>query len=246
MDTGCSFNAENYVPFTQDRFLSNTENKSGLIAFLSLCLKRRGFIVISCPGDADPTIVKNALRYAKRNSGAVIVVADDTDVVVMLVHHWEVTMQDICFMEERWNKAWSVKDVCTRNIAIKEHLLFLHSWSGCDSTSAVFGKGKPKVAQMLAKPNEWKHLTETISSTWSDQADVGNASIQAFVLLYGGKNGDTLAKLRYSPVAHCSSLVHSVAFSSLMNCYRRTVNHCATSIICHSCSLSHTFISSSI
>ena len=66
-----TINAENHVPFTQDRFLSNTENKSSLIAFLSLDLKRRGFIVINWPGDADATdatIVKNALRYAKGNS----------------------------------------------------------------------------------------------------------------------------------------------------------------------------------
>ena len=54
-------------------------------------------------------------------------------------------MQDIYFLQERWSKAWSVKDSCARNVAIKEHLLFLHSWSGCDLTSAVFGKGKPKV-----------------------------------------------------------------------------------------------------
>ena len=84
---------------------------------------------------------------------------------------------------------------------------------------------------MLAKSNKWKHLAETVNSVWSNQFDVGNASIQAFVLFYGGKDGDTHAKLRYSAVAHCSSLVHSVAFSSLMNCYRRIVIHCATSIV---------------
>ena len=66
-----NINAENHVTFTQDCFLSNTENKSGLIALLPLDLKRRGFIVINCPGDADATdatTVKNALRYAKGNS----------------------------------------------------------------------------------------------------------------------------------------------------------------------------------
>ena len=54
-----NINEENHVPFTQDRFLSNTENKSSLIAFFSLHLKRRG--LINCPDDADATIVKNAL-----------------------------------------------------------------------------------------------------------------------------------------------------------------------------------------
>ena len=149
-----NINGENHILFTQDCFLSNTENKFSLIAFLSLHLKRRGLIVINCPVDADAAIVKNALRYAKWNSKIVIVVPDDTNVVVMLVHHWKAAMQDIYFLKEWWNKAWSVKNACTRNVAIKEHLLFLHSWSGCDSTSVVFGKGKPKVAQMLAKSNK--------------------------------------------------------------------------------------------
>ena len=72
----------------------------------------------------------------------------------MLFHHWEVAMQDIYFLEERWNKAWNVKDACKRNVTIKEHLLFLPSFSGYVSTSAVFGKGKPKVAPMLAKSND--------------------------------------------------------------------------------------------
>ena len=58
-------------------------------------------------------------------------------------------MQDIYFLEDRRNKVWSVKVACTRIVAIKEHLLFIHSWSGYDSTSAVSGKGKPKVAQMV-------------------------------------------------------------------------------------------------
>ena len=53
---------------------------------------------------------------------------------------------------------------------------------------------------MLTKSNEWKHLAETVSSLGSNQVDVGNASIQVFVLLYGGKDDDTFGKLRYSSV----------------------------------------------
>ena len=55
-----------------------------------------------------------------------------------------------------------------RDVTVKEHLLFLHSWSG-------FGKRKPKVVPMLGKSNEYRHLAETVSSPWNDQVDVGNA-----------------------------------------------------------------------
>ena len=56
-----NINAENHVPFTQDHFLGNTENKSGMTEFISVHLKRKGFIVINCPDNADTTIVKKAL-----------------------------------------------------------------------------------------------------------------------------------------------------------------------------------------
>ena len=89
--------------------------------------------------------METALEIAQKNLGPVTVVADDTDIVVMLVHHWQENMSEVYFLQERWSKAWSVKHASSRNEIIKEHLLFLHSWSGCDTTSAVFGKGKSKL-----------------------------------------------------------------------------------------------------
>ena len=66
------------MPFTQDRFLSNTENKVGLIKFLSLHLQEEGIYIINYPGDADSTIVKTALEIAQKILGPITVVADDT------------------------------------------------------------------------------------------------------------------------------------------------------------------------
>ena len=140
--------------------------------------------------------MKTTLEAAKDNLGSVTVVADDTDIAV-LVHHWQDSMADVYFLQERWSKAWSVEEASSRNKGIKEHLLFLHSWSGCDTTSAAYGKGKAKLVQALIKSDTWKHVSEVISNPWSDQVHVGDASIKAFTLLYGGKEDDTLAKLRY-------------------------------------------------
>ena len=47
-----------------------------MIEFISFHLKRRGFIVINCPDNADTTNVKKALQYVKLNSGTITVVAD--------------------------------------------------------------------------------------------------------------------------------------------------------------------------
>lgn len=186
---------ENHVPFTQDRFLSNLDNKANFVNFLSHHLKESGFLIINCPGDADSTIVKTALDIASTSVGYVAVVADDTDIAVMLVHHWQNNMCDIYFLQERWDKAWSIKDASLKNENLKQHLLFVHAWSGCDTVSSVFGKGKIKLVEYMTN-EKWKRLSEIVSSPWSTQAEVGQASIEAFILLYGGKNGCTLAKLR--------------------------------------------------
>ena len=169
---------ENPVPFTQDRFLSNTENKANFINFLSQHLIQSGYSTINCPDDADRTIVKTALDMANTGWGHVTVVADDTNIAVMLAHHWQSNMSDVYFFQERWNKAWSIKDARSKSENIKQHLLFVHAWSGCDTDE------------------KWQQLSEVLSSPWSNQAEVGDASIEAFTLLYGGKKGTTLAKLR--------------------------------------------------
>lgn len=61
----------------------------------------------------------------------------------------------------------------------------------------MYGKRKAKLVQAVIKSETWKHLSEVISNPWSDQVEVGDASIKAFTLLYGGKEDDTLAELRY-------------------------------------------------
>lgn len=91
-------------------------------------------------------------------------------------------------------------EASTRNKSIKEHLLFLHSWSGCDTTSSMFGKGKNKLVESLIGSDVLQNISEVISNPWSDQSEVGNASIKAAVLIYGGKGNDTLSKLRYKVV----------------------------------------------
>ena len=192
---------ENQVPFTQDRFLSNTANKSSFIVYLSECLREAGIRVVNCPGDADATIVKTALEIARNALHPVLVVADDTDIAVMLVHNWEQDLSDIYFMQERWNRAWSVKDSCTRNESIKEHLLFLHAFSGCDTTSAIYSKGKAHLISICKKSEAMRVVSEVICSPWSTQAEVGTASVKAFKMLYGGKEQDTLQRLRYSIIS---------------------------------------------
>ena len=162
----------NTVPFTQDRFLSNTENKANFINFLSRYLLQVGYSTINCPGNADSTIVKTALEIA--DSKQVIVVADDTDVVLMLVHHWQNHMSDVYFLARTMGQGLEYQECQFQMRKYQRTLAFY----------PCMIKGKAKLVEALTKEE------------WSNQTEVGKASIKAFTLLYGGKDGNTLVKLR--------------------------------------------------
>ena len=54
-----------------------------------------------CTEDADTKIAQCALNISEEESKCVNVVADDTDVAVLLLYHWSPTMVDVTFNSER-------------------------------------------------------------------------------------------------------------------------------------------------
>ena len=72
----------------QQAFFSNEKNKTNFISLLTTHLRGIGHQVeVSC-GDADTS----ALEFAWNGQ---TVVAEDTDVLIMLVYHWRNCMEDI-------------------------------------------------------------------------------------------------------------------------------------------------------
>ena len=72
----------------------NERNKSQFIALLSHYLEADNQIVHQSAGDADIMIVACALQYATQGIEATVV-ADDTDVLVLLMYHWQKEMADV-------------------------------------------------------------------------------------------------------------------------------------------------------
>ncbi|CAB4029738.1 Hypothetical predicted protein [Paramuricea clavata] len=131
----------------QQTFLSNEKNKSQFIALLNRCLEADGQILHNSAGDADTLIVETALLFP-RQEREVKVVADDTHVLILLMYHWNANMADIYFHSEvkrskKGLKVWKVQDLVNKaGKVVTSHLLFIHAWSGCDTTSATYGHGK--------------------------------------------------------------------------------------------------------
>ena len=133
--------------------------------------------VINSERDADTTIVKTAINQAATSSNFVVVVTDDTDIAVMLMYHWKYSMADVIFYLERLQQGWSMKSVTPTVAEIKEHLLFIRAWTGCDTVSAPFGKGKTSFLQLFTKSAELKDISTCMTDVWATVDDAGNQSI---------------------------------------------------------------------
>ena len=88
----------------------------------------------------DVLVSRKAVNLA--STEYVTVVADDTDILVQLMYHWNSSMNDIQFVtKKKVGKInvpvqYSIKHL-VENQPHTTHLLFAHAWRGCNTTSAI-------------------------------------------------------------------------------------------------------------
>ena len=102
--------------------------------------------------EADNIIVQQAFLADSEGASGVSVVADDTDVWALLLHHYLVQDIDIPFIMESPVYGRSVIDIKQTTVqyaAIIPDLLAGHSLSGCDTVAGCFGIGKKKMLNTM-------------------------------------------------------------------------------------------------
>ena len=184
----------------QEVFLANEKNKHQFILLISQYLRDDGQVVHQSTGDADTMIVQCALQYAIEGS-EVNVVADDTDVLVLLLYHWKQNMASIYFLSEagKYLKIWRISDLIGQaGPIVTLYLLFLHAWSGCDTTSATFGQGKISLMKKLKQSKDVQAIAELMMDHNATVEQVGEVGVRLFVIVFGGKQSDSLNTLRYA------------------------------------------------
>ena len=110
-------------------------------------LRREGH-VRNNTGDADTAIVSAALQYAGDIDNDIVVVAGDTDILVLLMFHWKEGI-NMHMLAETPNKKDVYREFLKIENLVKEagevvtsHILFMHAWAGWDTTSAIYGQGE--------------------------------------------------------------------------------------------------------
>ena len=182
----------NKVPFSQDRFLLNMKNKSGFIKQLASKLEEDAHTVKICKGDADASIEKQA----ELGATYVVAVADDTDIAMMLLYHWREYHGSVVFFQERENRGWMIGYACKQCEIFREHILFVHAFSGCDTISAPFVREKISFLTAAKTNKMLQDVSDTMNDVWATKEEIEEASIKVFKIIYSGNDRATLCKLR--------------------------------------------------
>jgi hypothetical protein len=186
----------------QGAFLSNNRNKAQFVIHLIESFRGEGYLVHQAHDDADTLIVEKAIQCAHSEKDTVV--ANDTDILVLLVCHFESAMMDIFLHYDvstrRANSknVLSIRDICNAigHTAVQQ-LLVVHALSGCDTTSCLYGYSKTSIWKRVTGNGKTLELTNVIEYSDSRESIV-NAGLQLMSVIYGGKFTDSMNSLRYT------------------------------------------------
>lgn len=95
----------------------------------------------------------------------------------------------------KMEKLLSIRNIT--NSYVLQNLPFIYAWDGCDSTSAVFSRGKCEIIKLIHKAKEIQSSCSTSADTTPSPAQLVSVLLRIFVKMYGEKPDDTLDSLRY-------------------------------------------------
>ena len=170
-------------------FLSNKKNKTQFVNLFRHYLTVDGYchdaLNLTCDGHS------------------VVVVADDTDILVLLLYHWKPDMQDLYMRSEMRCRNTSLSLLNIRDIVQKidsdilKSLLAIHVLGGTDTTSSVYGHGKCSILKTIWRSQVAVQCLLTLGDFEATKTDVVRTGTTVFYRMYGGKPGETLNSVRY-------------------------------------------------
>lgn len=179
----------------KDVFLSNIKNKSRFITKLkSILVAETNINIKQAKEDADTLIVQTAIDLARRNPDKkIVVVGTDVDLATLIIgltpDHLNISM---------WKPRASSKQVdviyeSQKNKHLKHSILFAHAFTGCDTVSAIFGKGKKKLLDLIIKKNELMQDVEQFYNSCATAENIQKAGERLMLSLYGQFTPDVTA-----------------------------------------------------
>ncbi|GBN33892.1 hypothetical protein AVEN_170033-1 [Araneus ventricosus] len=227
------FNEATYPEISQEQFLANERNKVRFIDLLKKFLQKANVTVKQAVEDADVLIVETAVSV--KSQWQYYVVGENIDFLVLLTGL--APMKENLYF--RKCEKGRTPDVLYSTTSFKHKfsrmILFIHAFSGCDTTSALFSHGKTKFCSLLEKN---RHLEEKIQVFFNFEATIdqmAKASETFLIHLYGGNPRTSACDLNHlhytlftqlatkarSTPARLSPTVDAARFHALRSCLQK-------------------------
>lgn len=188
-----------HVNINQSEFLGNAKNKMGLISLLTVHLQRGGCTVHQALGDADLLIVLTAIDEAEKNVEA-CVIGEDTDLLVLLTVHAPSQKRLKMMIPKKGNqqeKVYTISDI-QRDIGnMKDVLLPIYAFTGCDTISAIYKKGKITPYKKVQTNNALRTKLLVFNNPKADPSAVADAGKHFLLAMFGAKDTEDLDFFRY-------------------------------------------------
>ena len=128
-------------------------------------------------------------KHAERADRPIVIWSPDTDVAIMCISHSFNIRSALVFVTGTGNRRRLINIPGIANhlgVNICNTLPGFHALTGCDSTSSLYGRGKPSSFKTLLNGNS--QLLEALGSSWTI-SDESLAKVEEFVCkLYGSSN----------------------------------------------------------
>ena len=175
-------------PGPKTKFLLNTnsDNKEEFILFLATKINNTcGIDATVANNDCDTMIVDYVISLSATKS--VDVVAEDTDVFIMLIHHVSAMSKRVCFISQ--NQSYDVKVIQNSMCATENaRLLFIYEFTGCDTVSSIYGHGKVALFNKLGTSEVLQSIFDVLLNEQSDIDSVVAEGIKLMQFIFGKLN----------------------------------------------------------
>ena len=156
-------------------------------------------------GDADVDIVKAAIKESMNCN--VTLIGEDTDLLVLLLYFAENSQYKFYFRRDKQKSYWETK-VHDIFYYIRSEIckaLFIHAFTGCDTTtSSFFGIGKGSCFAKSLKNEVLRWIAQSFTASGKSHKEVEEEGIAAMKILLLQRWGEHLLNLRsYLPHRKC-------------------------------------------
>ena len=128
---------------------------------------------------------------------------DDTDLLVLLIYHADMTSHEIYFKPEPKSNStkirlWNIqKPKENLGPVVCKKILFVHAVLGCDTTSRVFGIGKAVALTKIRQNSSFLSLAKVFHMQHTPHDAIIEAGEKVLICLYNAQRTTSLDKLCY-------------------------------------------------